>query len=325
MVCDTNLTFGELCVIGSDRFFLIGNMPKGLRRLDLQFSEDHLTHFGGLVLMQRFCSQLGLRRRLQRQVQITQRNPGYAPADLILALLFVIIAGLRRINKTEILQYNGTFLSLLGLERFPDQSTLRRFLKRLSPPSIRQIVQLHDQLRQRLFTSPRSRSSLTFDLNSVVVTVYGRQQGARVGYNPKKHGRRSYHPLLCFEAHCQEFLHGSLRSGDAAVSTGVVAFVQRCLAKAPKKLGRSRIRFRATRASSAIGSLPTWKRSAASMPLWPSVIPSSNVGLNNAGSAKFIPAGKRECFDISRKPGESPIALSSSVVPSRQTRPKRGS
>ena len=220
-------------------------MPKGLRRLDLQFSEDHLTHFGGLVLMQRFCSQLGLRRRLQRQVQITQRSSGYTPADLILALLFVIIAGLRRINKTEILQYNGTFLSLLGLERFPDQSTLRRFLKRLSPPSIRQIVRLHDQLRQRLFPLPRSRTSLIFDLDSVVVTVYGRQQGARVGYNPKKHGRRSYHPLLCFEAHCQEFWHGSLRSGNAAVSTGVMAFVQRCLTKVPKKLGRSRIRFRA--------------------------------------------------------------------------------
>src|SRR5215469_6687531 len=53
----------------------------------------------------------------------------YHPSDLVLALLYAIMAGLRRINKTDILQYNGTFLPLLGLCRFPDQSTLRRFLK----------------------------------------------------------------------------------------------------------------------------------------------------------------------------------------------------
>src|SRR5437870_2584043 len=64
-------------------------------------------------------------------------------SDLILALLYSIMAGLRRINKIEILQYNGTFLSLLGLARFPDQSTLGRFLKQLPIQAIRQLVALH--------------------------------------------------------------------------------------------------------------------------------------------------------------------------------------
>jgi hypothetical protein len=36
-----------------------------------------------------------------------------------LALLDAIMAGGRRIHKTEILQYNGTFLSLLGFPSFP--------------------------------------------------------------------------------------------------------------------------------------------------------------------------------------------------------------
>jgi len=40
-------------------------------------------------------------------------------------------------QQTEILQYNGVFLSLLGFSKFPDQSTLRRFLKRLPPKTIR--------------------------------------------------------------------------------------------------------------------------------------------------------------------------------------------
>jgi Transposase DDE domain group 1/Transposase domain (DUF772) len=220
-------------------------MPKGLRDLRLSFTDHQLTHFGGLVLIQRFCRQLGLRRRLQRTVKIPRGNRSYSPSDLLLALMYAIMAGLRRINKTEILQYNGTFLSLLGLDQFPDQSTLRRFLRRLPPRAIRQLVQLHDQLRQQLFSLPKARTSLTFDLDSVILTIYGHKAGARVGYNPKKHGRRSYHPLFCFEAHLQEFWHGSLRPGSAGVSTGAVFFVRRCLAKAPKKIARSRIRFRA--------------------------------------------------------------------------------
>jgi len=219
-------------------------MAKGLQKLHLSFLDTRLTHFGGMILLQRFCSKLKLRWRIQKYVKIPQCHASYLPSDLILALLYAIMAGLRRINKTEILQYNGVFLSLLGLSRFPDQSTLRRFLKRLSPKAIRQIVALHDQLRVQLFTLPQPRTTLVFDLDSVVLTIYGKLQFAKVGYNPKKHGRRSYHPLLCFEAHLQEFWHGSLRPGNAASSTGVVPFLKICLAKAPLHMGRSRIRFR---------------------------------------------------------------------------------
>ncbi len=220
-------------------------MSKGLQTLRLSFKDTHLTHFGGMVLLQRFCNKLGLRRLLKQVVTVNLRNGSYRPSDLILALLFAVMVGLRRINKTEILQYNGVFLSLLGLPQFPNQSTIRRFLKRLTPKDIRQLVALHDRLRLMLFPLPKPRTSLIFDLDSVVLTIYGKIQFARVGYNPKKRGRRSYHPLLCFEAHLQEFWHGSLRPGNAASSSGVISFMKRCLAKAPKNISRSRIRIRA--------------------------------------------------------------------------------
>lgn len=220
-------------------------MASGLRTWQFAFDQAGLTHFGGLVLIQRFCQKLRLRWRLQKYVQIPWRAGDYQPSDLILALLYAIIAGLRRINKTEILQYNGAFLALLGLARFPDQSSLRRFLKRLPPRAIRQQVVMHDRLRAQLFDLPSARTTLIFDLDSVVLTLYGQQQGARVGYNPKKKGRRSYHPLLCFEAHGQEFWHGSLRPGDAAAVTGAVPFLARCRGKVPPMLARARVRMRA--------------------------------------------------------------------------------
>jgi Transposase DDE domain group 1 len=163
----------------------------------------------------------------------------------MMAVLYAMVAGLRRFNKTQILQYNGAFLNLLGLDCFPDQATLRRFLKSFSPATIRQVVRVHDRLRAELFGVPKAPSRLILDLDAVVFTVYGHQEGARVGYNPKKKGRRSYHPLLCFEATQHQFWHGSLRPGDTSANTGAAHFMRRCLAKVPKRWPRARIRVRA--------------------------------------------------------------------------------
>src|SRR5574341_2209300 len=219
-------------------------MPKGRRNLPIAFEEPHLTHFAGMALIQAFCQKLGLKRLLQQALRPAPRACDYRPTNFLMALLYAIIVGLERINATQILQYNGAFQQIVGLPQFPNATTLRRFLRRLRPRHVRQLVRLHDQLRQALFARPRSRSSLVFDLDSVVLVVYGHAEGARVGYNPKKRGRRSYHPLLCFEAHHQEFWHGSLRPGNTVAATGAVPFLRVCLAKVPRGIARSRTRVR---------------------------------------------------------------------------------
>ena len=221
-------------------------MPKGTRNIEFLFEGTHLTHFGGMCLIHRFCKKIDLKQQIQKSLDrhYPHSQTQYHSSELILALLYAIIMGMKRINKTEILQYNGFFLEMLGLSRFPDQTTLRRFLRRLSPQAIRQLVRLHDSLRAHLWGLPKKPTSLTFDVDTVVITIYGKQEGGRVGYNPKKPGRRSYHPMFCFEAHRQEFWHGSLRPGNTVAATGAIAFLKVCLAKVNNDIARSRIRFR---------------------------------------------------------------------------------
>jgi hypothetical protein len=218
-------------------------MKKGLQSLGFSFESDALTHYGGLFLIQRFCHKLNFRRRLQRAFRSAPGGSEFDPVDLICMILFFLIAGVQRISKTDKLRYDGFFRSLLGLKSLPDESTLRRFLKRLSPEAIRKVVGLHDQIRSDLFSLPQARTSFEFHLDSVVLTLYGKQQGARLGYNPKAKGRRSYHPILCFESHGQEFWHGSLRPGDAGSNTGARFILKRIMAKVPSQIPRSRIRF----------------------------------------------------------------------------------
>src|SRR2546422_1853914 len=123
--------FGRLLARAEIPFFGGSGMRKGLQTLKFSFDAESLTHFGGLFLIQRFCNQLCLRRRLERILQPAPNWSDYHPADLTLIFLYLLIAGLPRVSKTEMLQYNGLFLSLVGLKKFPDPTALRRYLRRL--------------------------------------------------------------------------------------------------------------------------------------------------------------------------------------------------
>ncbi|MCK9910113.1 transposase, partial [Microbacteriaceae bacterium K1510] len=69
-------------------------------------------------------------------------------------------------------------------------------------------------------------SELIMDLDSTVETVYGHQQGAAVGTNPHKPGRKSYHPLMAFEGQSRLCLNAVLRSGNTHSSTDSVDFLR---------------------------------------------------------------------------------------------------
>ena len=56
---------------------------------------------------------------------------------------------------------------------------------------------MNDRLLQNFIHLPEHRSRLIFDLDSSVVTVFGRQERAEVGYNPRYRGKRSYNPVHC--------------------------------------------------------------------------------------------------------------------------------
>ncbi len=54
-----------------------------------------------------------------------------------------------------------------------------------------------------------------------------------MGYNPKKPGRSSFHPLFCFIGETRDFLHGMFRTGKAHTSRGVKRFISECLKLIP--------------------------------------------------------------------------------------------
>jgi hypothetical protein len=208
----------------------------------ISFSGDTLTHFGGIYLLQSFFKQLKLRRQLHRYLQFPQRNNRFTAAEEMLALIYPISLGLGRIETTHLLKQNGVFQYLTGLPSYPNPTTLRRFLLRMAPLALPKLRKFHEGLLLTMILKPRPPTKMIFDLDSTVLILYGKQEMARIGYNPKKWGRPSYHPLLCFNGITKDFWHGELRPGDTHTSTGTVELLEASFAKLPPSVKRVIIR-----------------------------------------------------------------------------------
>ena len=206
------------------------------------YNHAGLTHFGGIHSFHEFLRVLHFRDFLAHQIRYPRRNRDYSVSQMFLALVYPIVLGLDRIETASLLRSNGAFQYLTGLQSFPDPQTLRRFLLN-APVHVReQLHRTNDRLLQRFIHLPEHRSRLLFDLDSTVVTSFGHQEGAEVGYNPRYRGKRSYDPLLCVEANSSFLWDVELRRGDAGTWAGSEELLASCFLSGPSDIREFRAR-----------------------------------------------------------------------------------
>jgi DDE family transposase len=221
-------------------------MPQGPRKFHFAFEKTGLTRFGGLSLFQSFCQRFAIRHFLQLSVRWPDYDyRDYHPADLFLAHVFSIVAGLGRIENTQCLLHNGLIPPLLGLHEFPHRDTLRTFLRRFGPRDLRRLEAAHDKLRTALFQRLGLRFSATVDADTTTLLTYGSQEGVARGYVPKRpHTQGSYAPILSSEGRTGLSLGLELRAGNVPASRHASDFLEHLLDKLPSSIAATRTRLR---------------------------------------------------------------------------------
>ena len=217
-------------------------MRRSPRHVRIAFNHAGLTHFGGVHFFHKFLRALHFRDFLGQQIRYPRRNREYSVSQMLLALVYPIVLGLDRIETSALLRSNGTFQYLTGLQSFPDPQTLRRFLHHAPAHLRKQIHRANDRLLRKFIHLPEHRSRLIFDLDSTVVTAFGHQEGALVGYNPRYRGKRSYDPLLCVEANSAFLWDVELRRGDAGSWAGSEELLAACFLSSPSDIREFRAR-----------------------------------------------------------------------------------
>jgi Transposase DDE domain group 1 len=217
-------------------------MRRSPRNVRIAFDDAGLTHYGGVLFLHEFTRMLQLQRFLARHLQYPRRNQDYELSQMLLALIYPIVLGLDRLETASLLRANGTFQYLTGLPSYPDPQTLRRFVLQAPPEFCQQLHRFNDRLLRRFIHQPAHRSRLILDLDSTVVTVFGRQEGAEVGYNPRYRGKRSYDPLVCLEANSSFLWDTELRPGNAGTWAGSDELLASCFLSVPTDIREVRVR-----------------------------------------------------------------------------------
>jgi hypothetical protein len=180
----------------------------------------------------RYLEQLGVRQVLAQALPDGRTSPNQIPVrDIALAFFATVLTGGRRFAHLERLRTDEVVQAILGVARMPSAMTLTRYFGGLVRSQIEHLSEVLAQFRLQRLRAPALGAVL--DLDSTVFERYGHQQGSLKGYNPRKHGRPSHHPLLAMLAEAKVVLHAWLRSGNTASARGVTAFLAETLAKLP--------------------------------------------------------------------------------------------
>jgi len=201
----------------------------GSKAIGITFTDKPVTAFGGLALFVAFAERIGLGPKLAEVLPFVLTSPNATPPHhIVLAFLAGVLAGARRFAQLAVLQADVPVRHLFGLTRFPSTATFTRFFRRFTPKTITDTFE--PLWTWGLARLPARPAGYTLDLDSSVFERYGSQEGALKGYNPRKRGRPSHHPLFAILAEARCIAHVWLRSGNTASARGATAFLAEVLA-----------------------------------------------------------------------------------------------
>lgn len=138
--------------------------------------------------------------------------------------------GLLRFSHMNALKFDNGYKAFKGLTQVPDESTLRNLLASLTPVHIEQLRSVNEAvlMLKADFDGPRE---VWLDFDDSVITVFGTQEGAEVGYNPRYHGRQSYKVKVAFVSGTGELVNAWLSGGRTASNGGFLDLLKETLAK----------------------------------------------------------------------------------------------
>ena len=210
-----------------------------MRDCDIKFVNKEITPFGGLSLFFKMLERCRFDEHLEQSgLPLQGSNRCYKPLQLILGLFAGVWCGASCFGHLDVVRYDTALCKLLGWERGADHRAYQRYFNKFSQA-------VNQRVFGRLFSwffSELAFDNYTLDFDSTVIVREGNQEGAVKGYNPKRPGRPSHHPLLAFISDMRMIANYWLRPGNASSSTNYIAFLEDTLSRlGDKRVGLVRM------------------------------------------------------------------------------------
>ncbi|MDY6857626.1 MAG: hypothetical protein SWO11_23580 [Thermodesulfobacteriota bacterium] len=139
-----------------------------------------------------------------------------------------------RIESVRPLNQDGVLKAQLGIENHPDLETFRDELQKYTEENIEQLFFVNKKISGCHSYNLTEARYVDLHFDAKVITVYGDQKGAEVGYNPHKFSQKSYHLKVYTVEPFGFILTISLEPGTAVSSAGFIEFYQKSFSALPQ-------------------------------------------------------------------------------------------
>lgn len=181
------------------------------RRFHVEWDpEAAVTPLGQLVFFSQFLATSGLFRDWVKDCPLSYSSPN-APkiTDLLGTITLAILSGQWRYSHLSALRADKVNPAGLGMEKVCSEDSVRRAFQDEVPEPLAQ-WQLQHLLRS---VEPALQHPWILDLDVSVKPIYGHQEGAEAGYNPRHPGRPCHAYHTCFVANLRLVLDVEVHPG----------------------------------------------------------------------------------------------------------------
>jgi hypothetical protein len=191
--------------------------------LKIEYTNKELTPWGGMVLLKKLIERTGINEELSRlPLPIQGSNRGFDPIQLINNFWISIWSGASRYEHLEVTRQDPVIQKIFGWKRMAGHKAFQRYFKKFTQATNQRAI---TALFQWFFKQIQF-DNYTLDVDSTILTRYGVQEGATKGYNPKKRGRNSHHPLVAFIAEARMAVNFWLRRGSSYTANNFYGFIE---------------------------------------------------------------------------------------------------
>jgi hypothetical protein len=188
-----------------------------------EYSDKSVTPWGGMLQMKQVLDKSGISKKLSEIGLPQSKSNNHIDAISIVETFWVSVwIGAFRFSHIAIVKVDESLKKIFAWKRVASGVTMTRFFGKFT---WQENMRLFTAINQWFFEQLKF-DNYTLDVDSSVMTRYGTQQGSHRGYNPKKKGRNSHHPLFAFVADVRMVANCWLRSGDTSSANNCIAFLE---------------------------------------------------------------------------------------------------
>ncbi len=186
--------------------------------------------YGGIAPVHRLVTKLGLRSRIDADLELLKVHLPYHESDHVLNIAYNVLCGGTRLEDIERLRHDVAYMNALGADLIPDPTTAGDFTRRFTEADVLTLMESINAIRPQLWQGRGAErlGPITYlDLDGTIAPTEGE---CKAGMDISYKGIWGYAPLILSIANTKEVLYVVNRPGNVPSHQGAADWIDRALA-----------------------------------------------------------------------------------------------